>query len=174
MSASAIDVGKVAGHFGAEIAGIRLGPDLPADIVKLIRDALLEHKVVFVRGQGHLDDASQAAFARLFGELTKGHPWHTDVTFVDRPPAISILRAITLPPYGGDTCWANTATAYESLSPALKAFAEQLWALHSNDYDYGAQSGGGVAEKSAKDRKHHDEVFKSVIYQTEHPLVRVP
>ena len=49
---------------------------------------------------------------------------------------------------------------------ALKAFAEQLWALHSNDYDYGAQSGGGVAEKSAKDRKHHDEVFKSTIYQT--------
>jgi alkyl sulfatase len=198
MSASAIDVRKVAGHIGAEITGIRLGPDLPADIVKLIRDALLEHKVVFVRGQGHLDDASQAGYARLFGDLTKGHPtvpgpegapnvfeldaqagggkansWHTDVTFVDRPPAISILRAITLPPYGGDTCWANTATAYESLSPALKAFAEQLWALHSNDYDYGAQSGGGVAEKSAKDRKHHDEVFKSTIYQTEHPLVRV-
>jgi alpha-ketoglutarate-dependent taurine dioxygenase len=74
MSASAIDVRKVAGHIGAEITGIRLSPDLPADIVKLIRDALLEHKVVFVRGQGHLDDASQAGYARLFGDLTKGHP----------------------------------------------------------------------------------------------------
>ncbi|MDX6344357.1 MAG: alkyl sulfatase [Trebonia sp.] len=198
MSASAIDVRKVAGHIGAEITGIRLGPDLPTDIVTLVRDALLEHKVVFVRGQGHLDAASQQGYARLFGDLTTGHPtvpgpegapnvfeldaqagggkansWHTDVTFVDRPPAISVLRAITLPPYGGDTCWANTAGAYESLSPALRAFAEQLWALHSNDYDYGAQSGGGVAEKSATDRKHHDEVFKSTIYQTEHPLVRV-
>jgi alkyl sulfatase len=198
MSASAIDVRKVAGHIGAEITGIRLGPDLPPDIVTLVRDALLEHKVVFVRGQGHLNDASQQGYARLFGDLTTGHPtvpgpegapnvfeldaqagggkansWHTDVTFVDRPPAISVLRAITLPPYGGDTCWANTAGAYESLSPALRAFAEQLWALHSNDYDYGAQSGGGVAEKSATDRKHHDEVFKSTIYQTEHPLVRV-
>ena len=60
-----------------------------------------------------------------------------------------------------------------TVPPALKAFAEQLWALHSNDYDYGAQSGGGVAEESARDRKHHDEVFKSTIYQTEHPLVRV-
>ena len=74
MSASAIDVRKVAGRIGAEITGIRLGPDLPSDIVTLIRDALLEHKVVFVRGQGHLDDASQAAYARLFGALTKGHP----------------------------------------------------------------------------------------------------
>src|ERR1700743_850683 len=162
MSASAIDVRKVAGHIGAEITGIRLGPDLPADIVKLIRDALLEHKVVFVRGQGHLDDASQAAFPPLFGERTKGHPtvpgpegapnvfeldaqagggkansWHTDVTFVDRPPAISILRAITLPPYGGDTCWANTATAYQSLSPELRTLAESLHALHSNAYEIG-------------------------------------
>jgi alpha-ketoglutarate-dependent sulfate ester dioxygenase len=193
MSATIIDVRKVAGHIGAEITGIRLGPDLPADLVKLIRDALVTHKVIFIRGQDHLDDASQQGYARLFGDLTTGHPtvpgpegapnvleldaqagggkansWHTDVTFVDRPPAISVLRAITLPPYGGDTCWANTATAYESLSPALRAFAEQLWALHSNDYDYAAQ-----AERSAKDRKHHDEVFKSTIYQTEHPLVRV-
>jgi alpha-ketoglutarate-dependent taurine dioxygenase len=37
----------------------------------------------------------------------KANAWHTDVTFVDRPPAISVLRAITLPPYGGDTAWAT-------------------------------------------------------------------
>jgi taurine dioxygenase len=198
MSAPAIDVQKIAGHIGAEIAGVSVSPDLGPDIVKLIRDALLEHKVVFFRGQGHLDDAAQAGFARLFGDLTTAHPtvpgteadshvfeldaqrgggkanaWHTDVTFVDRPPAISVLRAITLPPFGGDTAWANTVTAYESLSPALRSLAEGLWALHSNDYDYAARSGGGVQEKSDKDHRHFREVFTSTVYQTEHPVVRV-
>lgn len=198
MSASAIDVRRIAGHIGAEITGITAGPGLGADLVQLIRDALLEHKVIFFRGQDHLDDAAQAGFARLLGELTTAHPtvpgiredkhvfeldaqrgggkanaWHTDVTFVDRPPAISVLRAVTLPPYGGDTTWANTAAAYESLSPALRALAASLWALHSNDYDYATRSGGGVQEKSAKDQQHFREVFTSTIYQTEHPLVRV-
>src|ERR1700691_1349871 len=154
MSATAIDVPRIAGHIGAEITGIAIGPDLTSDIVQVIRDTLCEHKVVYFRGQDHLDDAAQAGFGRLFGDLTTAHPtvpgikedrhvfeldaqagggkanaWHTDVTFVDRPPAISILRAVTLPPYGGDTAWANTVTAYESLSPALRAFAENLWAL---------------------------------------------
>jgi taurine dioxygenase len=198
MSAPAIDVRKIAGHIGAEITGITVGPDLSADLVKLIRDTLLEHKVVYFRGQGHLDDAAQTGFARRFGELTTAHPtvpgttqdarvfeldaqrgggkanaWHTDVTFVDRPPAISILRAVTLPPYGGDTAWANTVTAYESLSPALRALAESLWALHSNDYDYASRSGGGVQDKSARDQQHFREVFTSTVYQTEHPVVRV-
>jgi alpha-ketoglutarate-dependent sulfate ester dioxygenase len=198
MSAPAIDVRKIAGHIGAQVTGISVGPELSADLVKLIRDALLEHKVVYFRGQGHLDDATQAGFARLFGELTTAHPtvpgtkedsrvfeldaqrgggkanaWHTDVTFVDRPPAISILRAVTLPPYGGDTAWANTVTAYESLSPALRTLAESLWALHSNDYDYAARSGGGVQEKSAQDQQHFREVFTSTVYRTEHPVVRV-
>lgn len=198
MSAPAIDVRRIAGHIGAEITGIAVGPELSADLVKLIRDALLEHKVVYFRGQGHLDDTAQTGFARLFGELTTAHPtvpgtpedprvfeldaqrgggkanaWHTDVTFLDRPPAISILRAVTLPPYGGDTAWANTVTAYESLSPPLRALAESLWALHSNDYDYAARSGGGVQEKTARDQRHFREVFTSTVYQTEHPVVRV-
>ncbi|HZZ55638.1 MAG TPA: TauD/TfdA family dioxygenase [Trebonia sp.] len=193
-----IDVRKIAGHIGAEITGIAARPNLPPDEITVIRDALLEHKVVFLRGQRHLDDAAQAGFARRFGDLTTAHPtvpgtkdnpsvfeldaqrgggkanaWHTDVTFVDRPPAISVLRAITLPPYGGDTSWANTVTAYESLSPALQALAEQLRALHSNDYDYAARSGGGVQEKSANDQRHFAEVFTSTVYQTEHPVVRV-
>jgi taurine dioxygenase len=64
-------------------------------------------------------------------------------------------------------------TAYESLSPALQALAEQLRALHSNDYDYAARSGGGVQEKSASDQRHFAEVFTSTVYQTEHPVVRV-
>ena len=193
-----IDIRRVTGHIGAEITGVRLGPDLADSTLRIVRSALHEHKVIFFHGQDHLDDGSQAGFARLFGELTTAHPtvpglsdarsvlpldaqagggkanaWHTDVTFVDRPPAISILRAVTLPPYGGDTTWANTAAAYQTLGPELQALAEGLWALHSNDYDYAQTRGGGVNTAVARDREHHAEVFLSTIYQTEHPVVRV-
>ena len=133
-SAPAIDIRRIAGHIGAEFTGVRLSADLPGDVFAAIRQALLEHKVIFFRGQDHLTDAEQAGFGRLFGGLTAAHPtvpgtaqephvleldaragggkanaWHTDVTFVDRPPAVSILRAVTLPPYGG-TRSGSTAT----------------------------------------------------------------
>jgi alpha-ketoglutarate-dependent sulfate ester dioxygenase len=194
----AIDIRRITGNIGAEITGVRVTAGLPGEVVDTIRHALHEHKVIFLRGQDHLDDAVQAGFARLFGELTTAHPtvpgteqephvleldaqrgggkanaWHTDVTFVDRPPAVSVLRAITLPPYGGDTTWANTAAAYQSLSPELRTLAESLRALHTNEYDYAEQSGGGVGAKSERDERHHREVFLSTIYETEHPVVRV-
>jgi alpha-ketoglutarate-dependent sulfate ester dioxygenase len=193
-----VDVRRVAGNIGAEITGVHVGPDLPVPILETIRTALHEHKVVFFHGQDHLDDDTQADFARRFGDLTSAHPtvpglgaarnvlpldaqagggkanaWHTDVTFVDRPPALSFLRAVTLPPYGGDTAWANTAAAYASLAPELRDLADRLWALHTNDHDYAETRGGGVSTMSAKDQQHHEKVFLSTIYQTEHPVVRV-
>jgi taurine dioxygenase len=198
MSSPAIDVRRIAGHIGAEVTGVQVGPGLEPGTVSLIRDALLRHKVIFFRGQERLDDAGQAGFGRLFGDLTTAHPtvpgtgdahvlefdaqrgggkanaWHTDVTFVDRPPAISVLRAVAMPPYGGDTAWANTVAAYESLSPALRSLAETLWAVHSNDYDYAALRGGGIARGEAeRDQRHYREVFTSTVYKTEHPVVRV-
>jgi taurine dioxygenase len=193
-----VDVCKIAGHIGAEITGVQVAPGLEPGIVSFIRTALLDHKVIFFRRQEHLGDAGQAGFASLFGELTAAHPtvpgtgdarvleldaqsgggkanaWHTDVTFVDRPPAISVLRAVSLPPFGGDTAWANTVAAYESLSPALRSLAETLWALHSNDYDYAGLRGGGVTAGGAeRDARHYREVFISTVYKTEHPVVRV-
>jgi taurine dioxygenase len=198
MTESHLDIHRVAGNIGAEIIGVRVDPDLPVPVLETIRTALHEHKVVFFRGQDHLDDDAQADFARRFGDLTTAHPtvpglssarnvlrldaqagggkanaWHTDVTFVDQPPALSMLRAVTLPPYGGDTTWANTAAAYASLAPELRDLADRLWALHTNDHDYAETRGGGVKAMSEKDRRHHEEVFLSTIYQTEHPVVRV-
>jgi taurine dioxygenase len=198
ITGPAIDIRRITGSIGAEITGVRVAADLPSEVFGTIRHALHEHKVIFFRGQDHLDDAAQAGFARLFGELTTAHPtvpgidhephvleldaqrgggkanaWHTDVTFVDRPPAVSVLRAIMLPPYGGDTTWANTAAAYQSLSPELRALAESLRALHTNEYDYAEQWGGGVGAKAERDEQHHREVFLSTIYETEHPVVRV-
>ncbi|WP_031468413.1 TauD/TfdA dioxygenase family protein [Sciscionella sediminilitoris] len=187
------EVVQLGARIGARIDGVRLGGDLDAETVAEIRAALLRHKVIFFREQGHLDEHGQLAFARLLGTPTLAHPtvrnaenanilpidadyskansWHTDVTFVDRVPAISILRAIELPSYGGSTTWANTVAAYENLPGPLRALVDELWAVHSNVYDYAAAigHGGGV---DVKERAHREE-FVAQVYETEHPAVRV-
>jgi taurine dioxygenase len=184
----------VAGRIGAEISGVRLGPDLDGATVASIRAALLAHKVVFFRDQRHLTDETQAGFAALLGPLTTPHPttgaafggdhhvlpidsergkansWHTDVTFVDRPPQASVLRAVHLPPRGGDTVWANTATAYQDLPQPLKDLADGLRAVHTNDYDYAAVA---PEREPTGDLRKYREAFVSTLFKTEHPVVRV-
>ncbi|MCW2845827.1 MAG: dioxygenase [Nocardioides sp.] len=189
-----LTVHRLGGRIGARIDGVRLGAELAPATVTAIREALLRHKVVFFRDQGHLDDAGQIAFAEQLGTLTTAHPtvntgsahvlslaatqgmaansWHTDVTFVDRVPAISVLRGVTIPPYGGNTVWANTVAAYDALPLPLKALVEGLWAVHSNEYDYVADAEdpeGDGPERDALDR----EQFRSSSYETEHPVVRI-
>jgi alpha-ketoglutarate-dependent sulfate ester dioxygenase len=190
----AIQVHKVSAHIGAEIAGVDISGELEPATVAEVRRALLRHKVVFLRSQHHADDAAQRTFAALLGTVTKPHPtvsgdgdavlpidseygkansWHTDVTFIDRIPAISILRAITLPPYGGSTTWANTVRAYQTLHVSLKALVDRLWAVHSNLYDYAAERDekrvGGI---DVKEQAYRDE-FRHLEFETEHPVVRV-
>lgn len=185
---------RINGAIGAEITGLRLHPDLDDSDVADLRAALLRHKVVFLPGQDHLDDAAHAGFVRRLGPLTGAHPtitggleeaavlpvdsgrgtksnaWHTDVTFVDRPPAFTTLRAVTLPPHGGDTVFANTATAYARLPEPLRALADDLWAEHTNDYDYATAH--AEVEVAASSAAYHQE-FRATVYRTHHPVVRV-
>jgi alpha-ketoglutarate-dependent taurine dioxygenase len=193
-----IEVHPVAGRIGAEVRGVRLAADLSPGIKRQILDAWLKHKVLFFRGQHHLDHAGQEALTTLFGPGPVAHPtvptvpgtgyiteldsryggransWHTDVTFVEAYPKASILRAITVPAFGGDTTWANTAAAYESLSPELRTLAERLWALHTNQYDYLAnKKGAGERGSSEEELARYQEVFTSTVYETEHPVVHV-
>lgn len=188
-----LTVTKLGGRIGARIDGIALSGDLDPRTVADINDALLEHKVVFFRDQQHLDDSSQQEFAQLLGELTIAHPtvtsrgdtvlpidsengkansWHTDVTFVDRVPKASVLRAVTLPAYGGTTVWASTVAAYEALPEPLRILAENLWATHTNVYDYAANHGESSPAVSDKVADYRAE-FRSQYFETEHPLVRV-
>jgi taurine dioxygenase len=189
-----IEVHTVGGHIGAEIRGVRVGGDLDAGTVAEIRGALLANRVVFLRDQEHADDDAQRAFAGLLGTVTKPHPtvagdgeavlpidsehgkansWHTDVTFVDRIPAISILRAITLPPYGGSTVWANTVRAYATLPPSLQALVDRLWAVHSNLYDYArAEDEARIGGIDVKEEAYRRE-FEHLEFETEHPVVRL-
>ena len=188
-----IRVSRIGEHIGARIEGVRLGGVLDPEVVAEIRAALLRHKVVFFRRQTGLDDVGHHEFAALLGTPTAPHPtiggqgsvldidslhgkansWHTDVTFVDRVPAISILRAVVLPTYGGTTTWANTANAYRLLHPALQALADRLWALHTNVFDYAGfrdevRIGGiDVAEQAFQ------EQFTAHKFEAEHPVVRV-
>jgi alpha-ketoglutarate-dependent sulfate ester dioxygenase len=188
-----IGVRRLAGNVGAEITGVDTGTELSDDTVAQIRQALLDHKVVFLRGQ-NLDYQRQVAFAERLGPLTLGHPtlssppdqpfleeidsrqgtranhWHTDVTFVDRPPAFTLLHAVVIPPVGGDTLWANTVTAYQSLPAELRDLADRLRIVHTNDYDYAA-----VAYREERDEaiRAKRQEFVSTVYETEHPAVRV-
>src|SRR5215831_18997130 len=187
---AALDVRPITPAIGAEIHGVRLSGDLPTETVTAIRDALLRHRVVFFRGQGHLDEAEHQAFARLLGPLVP-HPtvpslagteavldidaenararyWHTDVTFVSAFPLFSVLRGVVIPPVGGDTVWANTVAAYDTLPPVLRDLADQLWALHANAYDYAATRPNATARQVQR----YEIVFKSTVYETEHPVVQ--
>lgn len=191
---SPLDIVPYAGRIGAIVQNIKLEAGLDDKTFAALRKALARHKVLFFRDQGHLTDSAQERFAEQFGkpvahptvpvkngssyllELDSQHggranTWHTDVTFVDAYPSATILRAVTVPQAGGDTVWANTAAAYNDLSEELRAFADTLWAHHTNDYDYAerAQSRGGDVEQV----KEYQKVFTSTVYETLHPVVHV-
>lgn len=184
MGEDELQVFPVAGRIGAEIAGVELSPDLPTPTIEAILAALYRYKVVFFRGQDQLDDAAQEAFAERLG-APEAHPtlalregtrflleldsanhgratiWHTDGTFKPDYPMASILRAVVVPAAGGDTMWANTAQAYDDLTPELKSLADGLWTVHSNNYSQGEKVEG------------LGKTFASTVYETRHPLVRV-
>ena len=192
-----LDVTPVTGTIGAIVNGVQLSGDLPAATVQAIQAALVRHKVLFFRDQQHLTDQEHEEFAALLGDPV-AHPtvpvaegsrylleldskegyaassWHTDVTFVDAYPKASILRALTIPEAGGDTQWANGETAYEGLPEVLRQLVNNLWATHTNLYDYASiLQSAPDGESAAKRIKEHRNVFASTVYETEHPVVRV-
>ena len=187
---SGLDVVAVAGRVGGEVRGVTLGGGLRSETITALQRALGRHKVLFFRDQEHLDDAAHQEFGRRWGTPV-GHPtapfqhgdflleldskhggksnvWHTDVTFMAGYPSASILRAVVIPRAGGDTVWANTVEAYSRLPGPLKALADTLWAVHSNDYDY-------AANQTQRDEgtDAYQAEFISTVYEAEHPVVRI-
>jgi taurine dioxygenase len=194
IPSTGIEVTPLAGNIGAEIDGVDTGGPVTDETVAAIRQALLRHKVVFLRGQD-LDYPRQVTFAQRLGPLTLGHPtlqsppdqplleeidshkggranhWHTDVTFVERPPAFTLLHAVVIPPVGGDTLWANTVTAYQSLPADLRDLADRLRIVHTNVHDYASVYAPGERVDAATEAAQRQ--FVSTVYETEHPAVRV-
>ena len=185
------DVRRIGGRIGAEVVGVDLAGPLDAELTAHLDAALVEHKVLVFRGQD-LDDEAHLRFASAFGPLTTAHPtvpsvdgqanilpvrggegaransWHTDVTFVLTPPKATTLRSLVIPPYGGDTLFANTAAAYADLPEPLRLLADRLWAVHTNDHDYAEHPQFRTDEVEA-----YHEVFVSRRYRTAHPVVRI-
>lgn len=148
-----IEARPLAAAMGAEIVGVRVAEITDAQFAE-IRHALFRHKMIYFRGQAGLTHADHEAFSLRFGPFaedayTKGvpghrdvHPlikeaddrsnmvfgegWHTDSPFMPEPPAITILRSVEIPPFGGDTTWANSALAYQMLSDTYQRIVDQL------------------------------------------------
>jgi len=168
-----LKIQRVAGALGAEISGVDLSETLPDATIAAIRQALLDHQVIFFRDQA-LTPERQVAFGARFGPLNihpyvagmAGHPevmevvkepedrinfgggWHSDMSFLERPAIGSILYAVETPAFGGDTLFASQAAAYEALSPGLQKTLEGLNAIHSAAREYSSQGHSAQKRKS--------------------------
>lgn len=196
MSYTTFETRPIAGYIGAYISGANL-KDL--DYQKMwdeLNQAILEYKVIAIRGQD-LSPLQQVAAARHFGEpsfypfakgmaefpqMTRvvkephereafGTGWHSDTPYLAEPPAFTTLYAIETPPKGGDTLFANTQIAYEELSSGMKQLIEGVI---------------GVFSASLKNRPGGDRatLYRSITampvtntenaerFESKHPIVR--
>lgn len=164
---------RLTGTIGAEITGIDLRQSISDDLAGLLRNALARHQVLFFRDQ-HLSLDQLKALTLAFGPLMRlpfvqpldgepniirvlkeaderggvfGGDWHTDFSFLERPPAGSILSAEAVPPYGGDTIWVTQAAAWETLPGPLQQLLAGRDAIHVGK-PYGVKWASPMKERS--------------------------
>ena len=175
-------------NIGAQLSNVNLGDAArDATLFAEIKALLLKYKVLFLRDQD-IERADHVAFARRFGEL-EDHPvagsdpdypglvriykdlgtapehyenaWHCDATWREAPPMGCVLRCVETPAVGGDTIWANMATAYEDLPERVKTQIAGLRARHSIEASFGAKL--PIEQRHALRARYPD---------AEHPVVR--
>jgi len=174
---------------GAEIEGVDLTRPLSEATVSALRQALLDWKVLFFRDQV-IDTEQHLAFARRFGALEvhpfapqkPGYPevlaithdeknrgkentWHSDVTWRLEPSLGSILRAIELPPVGGDTLFADMYAAYDGLKDEVKAKIDNAVAVHDFTHFRAGMRKRGLSEEQIEEMNRKYPM-------AEHPVVR--
>jgi taurine dioxygenase len=185
-----MEIKPLAGSLGAEILGVDLAAGLDAAATAAIRRAFLDHVVIFFRGQDLTLD-QYFATARRFGTPIEypfvkgldGYPeiiavaklehervnfgglWHSDTAYLEVPPMGTMLLAREVPPYGGDTIFANMYAAYETLSEGMRRLIDPLTAINS--------SAKADVSRTREDRVRSDPTAKSgQDYAAEHPVVR--
>lgn len=187
---NSLEIRPVAGSIGAEVHGVELGAELSDSTVAALRQALLDHLVIFFRDQDLPPDRF-LALARRFGSPVEypfvrgieGYPeiiavaklpnetvnfggvWHSDTSYQQEPPAATLLLGREVPDAGGDTIFANQYLAYETLSPTLQQLLSGLRGV--------ASSAKADASRTREDRIRSDgttEARKLLI--AEHPVVR--
>lgn len=181
---------RIAGALGAELQDIDLARDLSPEQVKGIRDAFLEHQVIFFRNQA-LTPAQFMRFAQTMGEpveypfvkglddypcvievkkleherINFGGIWHSDTTYLQKPPMGSMLLAREVPPHGGDTLFASQYQAWETLSDTMKSVLDGLVGISS--------SAKADVSRTREDRRQSDGRDSAPAeLHAEHPLVR--
>ena len=190
MDYTRIRMQPLSAALGAEISGVDLSSPLDDTLVAELRHAFLAHLVIFLRDQS-LTPEQFLGFARTMGEPSEypmvkgldGYPeitevikkedervnfggvWHSDTTYLERPPMGTMLLAREVPPVGGDTLFANMILAYESLSPGLRCLLDGLTAINTSDKDMAA------ATRADRIRERPGEAGDSV-NTAEHPIVR--
>ncbi|MGD9536244.1 MAG: TauD/TfdA dioxygenase family protein [Alphaproteobacteria bacterium] len=175
---------------GAFVSGIDLRKAPDDETVRELRDAWLRHLVLFFRDQA-LGPAEFVALACRFGPLDRypfvkgieGYPeiiqvaklehertnfggiWHSDTTYLERPPMGAMLLALEVPPVGGDTLFANMYLAYEALSGTMKRLLDGLVAISS--------SAKADVSRTREDRiKDSPGEHAREVYEAAHPAVR--
>ena len=185
---SHIDVKPVSGALGAEIKGVDISIPLDAEVVSEIRNALLKHLVIFFQNQV-ISPQQQLNFAEQFGipmeypqlkglpdcplvtevikleheTLNFGGVWHSDTTYLQQPPMASLLYAIEIPPYGGDTLFSNQYMAYETLSDGLKKTLSEL---------VGVNTSSKPEVSMTREDRMHEAGMELNILSASHPAVR--
>lgn len=183
-----LDVAPVTATLGAEVEGIDLSGDLDEEVVGQVRQALIEHKVLFFRDQHNLTPLSQATFGRRFGELevhlfrpsvdgipevtvlegkgvTPGREtWHSDTSFKKTPSMGSVLRAVEIPEWGRDTVWADMEAVYQGLSSSMQRMASELFAFHDSGPHFTNEEGqqDRVVSEHPVVRTHPESGRKSI------------
>jgi taurine dioxygenase len=192
-----IVVKPLSGSVGAEIEGVDLAKELPQQTFAEIHQAFLDHSVIFFRDQ-KITPEQQIAFVGRFGPVMhdpfmkapEGRPevmvvvkekderevfaegWHSDNTYLERPPLGSCLYALEVPPYGGDTLFASQYLAYEALSPGMKKMLDGMKAIHE-PHGYASGILEGYYERNRAMKLRNDAVMDAALtLSTPQPVVR--
>jgi taurine dioxygenase len=191
MSYETITVKPLAGALGAEIAGVDLSRPLSNQQRSEIHDAFLAHSAVYIRDQD-LGGADLLRYARYFAEpayypfveglsdfpqifelrkepdqtVNVGGAWHSDTTYLDKPPIGTMLYCREAPAFGGDTMVANQYLAYETLSAGLRRMLDGLTGI------YTARTNGGRGNREENKYMKMKDTEKAEQIQAEHPVVR--
>ncbi|MFD4370892.1 TauD/TfdA dioxygenase family protein [Streptomyces sp. NPDC058486] len=179
-----LDITPLTPHIGAEITGVDLTRPLGEELAEELRQALLEWKVVFFRDQGDVTQEHHVALSAVWGapEVNPFFPkggtvgvsrlakdamavgneniWHSDHSFMAAPALGSVLRAVEIPPAGGDTMWADMGAAYDNLPEETKARVDGLTAVH----DWVPSWGATMSEEQVAH-------FRRTLPPVEHPVV---
>ena len=197
MAQAQIEVRPISGAGGAEIRGVDLSQELDNATAGAVHDAFLKHIAIFFPGQ-QLTPQQMERFVSRFGdplvhpylhpvegspyvhELRKtpsqivnfGNGWHADFTFLERPSAANALYARTVPAFGGDTVFINTAMAYDQLSDGMKRMLGGMRAVHRvhpryvTDVDVMSNQKGKVTEEQCIHPviRTHPETGRKILY----------